>query len=462
MAVSSVGSLEEVRVRGSRRTLPPGWPLAALFVLYPLWWLLGLSPFVFIGFAGVMAFQMWRNRWFKAPPGFWIWVLFLVFVLASVVMLDVPAPEALTSTGFGRYVAFGMRLANYLAVTVVMLYVVNLPTSLVPTRQIIRWLSVLFITAIVGGLVGIIFGALEYTSPVAFLLPSVITDNDFVSGLLQPSFAQVQSVLGDAQPRPSAPYQYTNAWGNNVAVLLVWFVTSWWALGTRRTRGWTPVILLVASVPIVYSLNRGMWLGISLVVVYVAVRLALQRKPAVLGALGLSLVLVPLFLMLPLGQVVMDRLDSPHSNDIRGSLASQSVELAQSSPVLGYGSTRNTIGSEQSATIGATQDCPRCGNRVIGSTGQLWLLLVSQGFIGTFLYVSFFAYALWRYRSDGSAIGLAGTSVVILALFFMFFYTALTSPLAIYLTSVGLLYRNELERKAAEVAPPDLAELTPR
>jgi hypothetical protein len=448
-------TLEGLAPTGAHRrvALPPGWPLAALFVLYPLWWLLGLSPFVFIGFATVMAWQMWRNRWFQTPPGFWIWGLFLVWVLASAVMLDVPAPDTLTSSGLGRYVAFGMRMANYLAVTVVMLYVINLPSRLVPTKRIIRWISVLFVSAIVGGLIGIVFGPLEITSPMAYILPSSITSNDFVADLLEPSFAQVQSVLGDAQPRPSAPYQYTNAWGNNVSVLLIWFVVGWWVLGGRGRRQVAAAVLALATIPIIYSLNRGMWLGLVIVAVYVALRLASQRKPGLLLSMGVAVMLLPVLTMLPLGQVVADRLDSPHSNDIRASLAEQSIDLAASSPVVGYGSTRDTIGSERSAAIGQTPDCPRCGNRVIGSTGQLWLLLVSQGFVGAFLYVSFFVYSLWRYRSDGTAVGIAGSAAIVLALFFMFFYSALTSPLALYLTSIALLVRNERERASLEAAP---------
>ena len=430
----------------SRWGLPVGWPVAAIFVLYPVWWLLGLSSFVFVGFAAVMAWQMWKYRWFRLPVGFPLWGLFLVVVAASGVMLDVPAPDTLMTTGTGRYIAFGMRAANYLAVTIVMLYVLNLPTKLVPARRIALWMSVLFVSAIVGGIIGIVFGPLTFPSPTALILPSAITSNDFVAGLLEPSFAQVQSVLGDPQPRPSAPYQYTNAWGNNTASLLVWFVLGWWTLGTQRTRRWTPVVLLVSLVPIVYSLNRAMWIGLAVAFLYVAVRRALRRQFKMLLALLIVVAMVPLFLLLPLGQVVVDRFNTPHSNDIRGSLAEQAVQVAASSPVLGYGSTRDTVGSESSAAIGQSPDCPRCGNRVIGSTGQIWLLLVAQGFLGTLLYVSFLAYTLWRFRSDASPVGLAGSVTVLLAMLFMFFYTALTSPLAIYLIGVAMLNRNARDR----------------
>ena len=37
-----------------RRFVPVGWPLTLLYLYFPVWWLLGVSHFVFLGAAAVM------------------------------------------------------------------------------------------------------------------------------------------------------------------------------------------------------------------------------------------------------------------------------------------------------------------------------------------------------------------------------------------------------------------------
>jgi len=440
-------------------SLPVGWPLAALLVLYPVWWVLGLGPFIFVILSIPMAWQMWRYGWTRLPPGFSAWMLLLIWVVASGVMLNATAPDTLPPEGFGRFIAFGMRLANYVAITVIFLYVGNLPRDLVSTLRIARWLAILFISTVVGGFLGLLLPNISFSSPMKYLLPAALADNDFVAGVLTPSFAQVQDIIGNSNPRPSAPFDYTNLWGNNLAILLVWFVIAWWVFGTSRQRRLVPFVLLASLIPLVYSLNRGVWAGIVLAAAYTALRLTANgRWKVVVAGLLATLMAVPVLAFTPLSSVLSARIENPHSNDVRGSLASQSFDVAMSSPVLGYGSTRKTIGSERSLTIGRTPDCPQCGNRVLGSTGQIWLVLISQGPVGAAFYVSFFAYSLWRYRKDSSAVGIGGSAVIVMSFLFMFFYTAIVSPLALTLISVAMLWRNDRDR-ADERRPSTISEV---
>lgn len=427
-----------------RGRLPPGWPLAGLLVLYPIWWALGLGPFILVLAAVPMTWQMWKNSWIRLPPGFALWGLFLIWVLVSGVALDAVPPDTLPQTGIGRYVAYGMRLATYVAITVIMMYAGNLPRRLVSTERITKWLSVLFLWTVAGGALGMIFPNASFDSPMKFLLPSTLVDNDFVAGLLTPSFAQVQDIVGGALPRPSAPFDYTNYWGSNYSFLVVWFIVGWWVYGTTTQRRWVPLVIAAGTIPLVYSLNRSVWVGLILAALFVAIRLAISgrwRVPVV--GMAMAIILAPVALASPLGDLVSERIDNPHSNDLRGALASQSLNVARSSPIVGYGSTRKTIGSERSLTIGQTPECPQCGNRVLGSTGQFWLVVVSQGFVGAAFFTSFFLYALWRYRRDTSAVGIAGSAVLLMTLFFIFFYTTVGTPLALSLISLSLMWRNE-------------------
>ncbi len=159
--------------------------------------------------------------------------------------------------------------------------------------------------------------------------------------------------------------------------------------------------------------------------------------------------------MPPLSSVVVGRIDTPHSNEIRSSLARQSINAALNSPVVGYGTTRTTIGSERSATIGATVDCPKCGNRVIGSTGQLWLMLVSHGLVGTALYFLFFGQAVVRYWRHRTWLGIVGVQALVLTLFFCFLLRLSGLPLAVAMLSLAVLWRADRSRSTGELMSSD-------
>jgi hypothetical protein len=421
-----------------RRGTPPEWlPLALAFAGWPLWWALGLTQMVFIGAAIPLAWALRRRGTVRLPPGFGFWLLFLALVLVSGFALDVDAAGTLTSSGSGRYIAFGFRFLNYVALTVILLYIGNTKELALPRARIIGWIGWLGFAAISLGLLALVLPNLQFTSPTASILPEFLSDGR-VNRL-----AQVQPVLGDPTPRPAAPFAFTNAWGNNTSLLVVWLIVAWGVLGSRRRRFALAILLLLSALPIVYSLNRGMWIGLGLALFVVAVRLALRGRTLVLAATFVVLIVGAIvFVLSPLQDMVNARLEAGHSNDVRGSLASQSIEIAKQSPILGFGSSRDTIGSTESIAIGQTEDCPRCGNRAIGSTGQFTLLLVAQGFLGLGLYVGFFLRSLIAYRGDHSPLGIAATVVVGMELFYGFFYSALTMPLAIAFVSLGLLWRN--------------------
>jgi O-antigen ligase len=231
-------------------------------------------------------------------------------------------------------------------------------------------------------------------------------------------------------------------------VLLPWFVIAWGLIGQRWQRYAAPVILLIACAPIVYSLNRGLWIGLGLTVLYLCLRFILAGRITIpLMIIGGVVVGLGLVAVTPLGSTFESRLQHPHSNSIRASLSQQAYQAALASPLVGYGSTRATLGSSQSIGVGKSASCAACGNAAIGSNGQLWLLLIANGFLGAGLYFAFFIYSLWRYRRDMTPIGVAGTLVILLSFLYALVYTLSISTLTFYMLALGLMWRNEMAKR---------------
>ena len=276
--------------------------------------------------------------------------------------------------------------------------------------------------------------------------------------MMHPGLAQIHNIVGGVPGRPDAPFVYTNEWGNSLGILLPWLVVGWWAYGTRRQRKIAVAALVLVLVPIVYSLDRGLWLGLLAAICYLAVRLAARGRIALLGAFvgGLALAAV-LVAATPLQGIISQRLQHGNSNAVRASLSISAIQDAVSSPVIGYGDTRHQQGSVQSIAVGKSANCSQCGNVTIGGTGQLWLLLISTGFLGTALYLGFFAFGAWRFRRDFSPYGLAGVLTLLLTFVFMIAYTAAGGPITFTMLAYALLWKNDrLSRQAQprRIVPP--------
>ena len=422
----------------------PAWPIVALIAFWPLWWAAGLGAFILPILSVPMAVILLRRRPLKLPPGFGIWVLFLIWSIGGIALLGLQAPHTVNSSGITRLLPFLLRNIDYLAATITLIYVGNQSDRIMSRSRLIRLLGLLFVYTVIGGLLGLLVPHLSFTSPVERILPGFLRSNQYVLTLVHPATAQIQDVLGKTAPRPEAPFEYTNTWGNNLSILLPWFVIAWGLIGKTWQKWWTPVVIFIACVPIVYSLNRGLWIGLGLSIAYVCWRALVAGKPAIpLAILGAAVVVLGLLAVSPLGATFQSRLQHPHSNSIRSSLSSQAIDAALSSPFVGYGSTRAAIGSSQTIGVGKSVTCAQCGNPPIGSNGQLWLLLIANGFIGTALYFGFFLYPMWRYRRDVTPVGIAGRLVLLLSLLYSLVYSVSISTLGLYALSMALLWRND-------------------
>jgi hypothetical protein len=448
-----------VRAPGPRLlALPTAWPLYALLGGLPVWWALGLGQLVWLFMAVPMGWHLLRLRQVRFPPWFGLWALFLLWFLLALSVLHINPPGMLEESFSSRLLPWGLRLVSYLACTILFLFIGNLSERELPQRRLVGLLAWLFGVTVAGGIASMLFPGFEFTSPVELLLPSGAESNQYLMSLVHPALSQIQDVLGYDAPRPKAPFEYTNNWGNNLSLLGVFFVVWIGAGGVIRRPALRYAVMLlglgVAAVPAIYSLNRGMWIGIALSVVYVAIRMALHGRATVLvGALFAVVLAGAALVASPLSDVISTRLDNGVSDQVRTSLTETTIGLANDSPVLGYGNVRTEEGSANTIAIGRTPDCPQCGNSVIGSNGQLFELLVTTGWGGAVLFMSFFGLLAWRYRNDVTPIGLAGVLVIVLLFLYSGVYNALVSVLAITFVSTAMLWRNDMARAEAGSVP---------
>ncbi len=161
----------------------------------------------------------------------------------------------------------------------------------------------------------------------------------------------------------------------------------------------------------------------------------------------------------PLKTVVDARLSHGQSNTIRYNLNSAAFDAAVRSPIVGWGTTRSVLGSPDSIAIGKTSSCPTCGNAPIGSTGELWNILINNGFVGVLLFYGFIVLAGFRYRHNRTPEGVAARLILYLAPFYAFFYSAVPTALVITFISLALLWRAGRPSVVLPTSPPTVITL---
>lgn len=410
----------------------------------PLWWVLGLASVVPLLVAVPLLLDLRRRRRVVVPSGFGWWLLFLAWVALGVGTLWAAAPGAVDDGGTGRLMVFGYRLCWYVASTVVLVWLGNTPADRISDRVVHRMMATVFVVAVAGGLLGLVAPDLSITTLAERVLPHGLRSNGFVSTLVSARASDVQTVLGVPEPRPKAPFPYTNTWGSVMSLGLVYFVATV-ARSRSRLRLLAPVVLALAAIPVVWSLNRGLWLAVGSCCLGLLVLLATRRNHTALAGLAVVVVVGGFALTsTPLGTTISERLSHPHSNERRSQLLVATVDsMTRGSPVVGFGSTRNVAGTFTSIAGGAKPDCPACGVPPLGTQGQLWLVLFSQGWVGTVFFLAFFLLALrrtWRCRTLNQTVA---TFVIGVFLLQLSVYDTMELPMMLVMTAIGLAWREQ-------------------
>jgi hypothetical protein len=435
------------------RFLKPCWPLAVLYVGFPLWWALGFAQLIFFLMAGAMAVILHKKRALRVPRGFVLWLLFFIWMLAGFFVVRAQAPDTVPgSGGLGRIANFGVWGGWYCAVTIAMLYVTNTAKEL-PSLKIVRLLGWMFVVTAGFGVLAVLTPKLEFTSLMEALLPHSLTSSYFIHTLVHPSLASTQDFLGYVQARPTAPFAYSNDWGNNIALYIPFFALACFGkdAGWRRKAG--PVVLIAALFPIIFSLNRGLWLGLALAASYAAIRLAVNGNARALRALVAAVVVGGIiFVSSPLYHTLMLRIETPHSNERRAGTAETVLSVTgRGSPIVGFGTTRTMQGSFSSIAGGETASCHQCAPPPLGTQGFMWRVVLTTGFVGAGLCLAFFVFQFLRRARGPSPLDVATCTVLLEAVLCFLFYDSLGSAMFTAMITIGLMARADLPDE--EMAP---------
>lgn len=341
----------------------PTWPVTALVAGFPLWWLLGLGSMIWCLAALPLALLLVRYGRATVPRGFGVWLFFLVWMIFSGVEIDT----------FGRMLGFMFRAGQYIGITVLFVYAYNLVRD--RSASYLYGVLTAFLAGVVAcGFLGLIAPTLMIRTPISFITPGFLMANDLVRDMVVVRTTQFNPDAWDyIDPRPSAPFLYTNNWGNAYSLLVPVVATYWVQL--RRHRMFVPVGIMLAFsvVPAVLTLNRGMFLGVGLAVLILAVRHALSGNVRVLAGMSvLSLVAAAIFIVLPVAERLDNRLDVSGTNTSRTTVYLESFQQVSRSPLFGYGAPRPTESTEVP----------------LGTQGQFWMVLFSHGYVGIALFMS--------------------------------------------------------------------------
>lgn len=360
--------------RISRRALP-AWPIAIPFAGYGFGWLLGLGDMLWLAAAGILLAILLRTRDVRVPPWFGVWLLFLCWMMASVVSVD---------TG-GRLIGFVYRAALYVAATVIAVYAYN-AVKTIHVRYIAGILVVFLLVMTVFGLVAMAFPLMTFRTPMSYVLPGGLQSNDLVRHMVIRRVTQFNPDSWEQTvPRPSAPFLYANTWGNVYPLVVPLAAMYAWTL-RRSWRGiMAGLIVLVSFIPAFMTLNRGLFVGLGVLLLYVVLhRIRSGRIWAALSLVVLGALVTVVAALSPVGSLLSERLESGSSTDDRQALYLTTLEETLRSPLLGHGAPRPA-------------EFPWLPS--LGTQGQLWTVLFSHGFVATALFLGWFVIALvasWR------------------------------------------------------------------
>ena len=310
------------------------------------------------------------------------------------------------------------------------------------TLRIVRLLGWMFVVTTGFGVLAVLAPTLEFKSPMEMLLPDQLASTNFVRTLVHPSLSSSSDFLGYVQPRPTAPFPYSNAWGNNLALYLPFFILGWfgrdagWRARSARSC-WSPPSSpspsrSTAGCGSRWRSRRSTPPSASPSTV---VDRALQALVAAVLVGGMVFVSSPLYdTLAPAG-------GDPHSNDRRAGTAKTVVSVTAAGSPLSGTAPPGRCRAASTPGRGRDRGVPPVRCPPLGTQGFMWRLVLTTGFGGTLLCLSFFALQFLRRARGAAPLDVTTCTVLLVAVLCFFVYDSLGSAMFTALIAVGLMAR---------------------
>lgn len=406
-------------VARSRGLVSEGWLVTMVLTGYVVFWVLGLSNLIWIAVAAPMLIRMLVRQDTVIPKEFRWWLLFLALSFLSITQVG----------NATRGLVWVYRYLIYGASGIIGIYVYNLDRATFPARRLSRALVFYWVLLVVCGFLALVSPVLEFQTPMGALIPASLRSEPYVADLFTMRIAQVQDFLGYDARRPAAPLGYTNDWGAAIA-LVTPLVLSYLPTAKRWQRLTLVAMAFAAVVPIVLSLNRGLWLTLGLGMVYAAGREALRGQGRQLVTIvGALLVVVVLILATPMGDLIALRGEEGHSDNRRLNLYEDSLTEVAKSPIVGHGGP-------------VYNEARPLGTPPAGTHGEIWLVLVANGVPATIAFLGFFVVVLLKSRrAPPGSFGFWTNVMVVIGLAQLGVYSMLPAQLPVIMAAIGMALR---------------------
>lgn len=405
-----------------RRTYRPSratWPLWLITAGMPLSFALGIHGAAWALPGLVLGGRILAHDKTRFPRSSIPLLLLLGWMLLSASMLG---PDNLP--------LFGYRWLLFVGCLTSLVWLENVGEDVVRSTTIVDWLAALWIFLVVVGYLAAVLPDLITASPFGIAL-GPIGRIPYVARITEWRLAETHRFMGYPVPRPAAPFGAANSWGSAVGLLTPFFIRSWLVDVDARRRRKGIALLALSVYPILVSVNRGLWISLTVGLIYFAARKALRGRFGPLAILFAGILTVAALLVAtPAGSLVTDRLDnSEKSNDARSGLYELAWQGALDSPLIGNGAPQPVPGA-------LPTDPP------IGTHGLLWYLMFVHGFVGLGLFLTWLGIETFRSGRVRTSLGWWTHLSLVLALVELPFYGLLPHVVLIGITA-GLSHREE-------------------
>jgi len=351
----------------------PVWPLSLMFGLTPLWWVLGgFYLFWPVGGALLVAVLI-RRGGVELPRVVGWWLAFLGLAVLSLFRLPIG----------GAWATPLLRLSFYLTALAVLGYVYLALREGTPWRQVFRPLMWFWLSLVALGWLGVLRPGFHMVTPVEVVLPNGVASNPFIQDLVHMFATEFSQVSNTPTRRPSAPFPYTNNWGSTFALLLPCVIAYLMSVRDGLLRKVLLVSLPLSLPPAFFTLNRGMFVSLGVVMLYVGMRALARGNPRLVASVvGLLLAVGVAWLVIPVDEMIAERVSESNTTTDRLGLYLETIQRVKESPLLGYGAPAAADTTSAAAPV--------------GTQGQVWLVMFSHGIPALLCFLAFFVVAMRR------------------------------------------------------------------